>query len=95
MGGTGEAAELAAKAGKISGVEVINSLAGRTRQAAISSPPGRIGSFGGVAGLREYLQEQEIDGLIDAAHPLAAQISGNAAQATDDCNIPRLMLYQF
>ncbi|HIK10054.1 MAG TPA: cobalt-precorrin-6A reductase [Oscillatoriaceae cyanobacterium M33_DOE_052] len=92
LGGTGEAADLAAKAGTISGVEVITSLAGRTRQAAISSTPGRIGGFGGVAGLREYLQEQEIDYLIDATHPFAAQISGNAAQAADDCNIPRLML---
>lgn len=91
LGGTGEAAELAAQAATISGVEVIISLAGRTRQAAMSSPL-RIGGFGGVAGLRDYLQEQEIDLLIDATHPFAAQISCHAAQAADDCGIPRLML---
>ncbi len=92
LGGTGDAAALAQQAGTIVGLEVITSLAGRTREPAMSSTPTRIGGFGGVLGLREYLQEQQIDLLIDATHPFAAQISCHAAQAADDCGIHRLML---
>lgn len=92
LGGTGDAMELAAKTAEIPGVEVITSLAGRTRQPIMSSENTRIGGFGGVAGLVDYLQEQQIAWLIDATHPFAAQISFNAAAAATAMNIPYLML---
>lgn len=92
LGGTGEAAELAAKAAEIAGVEVITSLAGRTRQPIVPRGNVRVGSFGGEAGLTDYLREQQIALLIDATHPFAAQISLNAAAAANNCDIPRLML---
>jgi len=92
LGGTGDATELAVRAAQISGVEVITSLAGRTRQPVVSSENTRIGGFGGVAGLRNYLREQQIDLLIDATHPFAAQISFNAAAAATKVSIPHLML---
>jgi precorrin-6A/cobalt-precorrin-6A reductase len=92
LGGTGEAAQLAAKAAEIPGVEVITSLAGRTRQPVSPSGAVRIGGFGGTAGLTHYLREQRIDLLIDATHPFAAQISFNATIAAAECGIPRLML---
>lgn len=92
LGGTGDAIELAARAAEISGVDVITSLAGRTRQPVVPSENTRIGGFGRVAGLIDYLREQQIDGLIDATHPFAAQISCNAAAAAAAVGIPHLML---
>ena len=92
LGGTGDSSKLIALASTIPGLEIINSLAGRTRQPVIPSTPTRIGGFGGVSGLINYLREQEIDLLIDATHPFAGQISRNAAIASSELNIPRLML---
>jgi len=92
LGGTGDAKELTTKLAAIPDVEVITSLAGRTRQAENSTGTLRVGGFGGIAGLTDYLQEQNIDLLIDATHPFAAQISFHAAAAAEATNIPRLML---
>ncbi|WP_114011245.1 precorrin-6A reductase [Cohaesibacter intestini] len=47
----------------------------------------RIGGFGGPDGLSAYLQTEAIDLLIDATHPYAAQISHNAHQAANRCQI--------
>ncbi|MBD2215237.1 cobalt-precorrin-6A reductase [Nostoc linckia FACHB-104] len=91
LGGTGDAAEIAARVAIIPGVEAIASLAGRTRQPSIPSGNVRIGGFGGVAGLVSYLQEMSIDFVIDATHPFASQISWNAAAATAEVGIPRLL----
>jgi precorrin-6A/cobalt-precorrin-6A reductase len=92
LGGTIDATELAARAAEVPGVEVITALAGRTRQPVVSHPNTRIGGFGGVAGLIDYLLEQQIDVLIDATHPFAAQISFNAAAAAAAVGIPHLLL---
>ena len=91
LGGTQEASELALKAGLLPHIEVKLSLAGRTRQ-AVASKNTRVGGFGGVAGLTQYLQEAKIDLLIDATHPFAAQISENAAIAANQLGLPRLIL---
>jgi len=92
LGGIGDSLKLTALASTIPGLEVINSLAGRTRQPVMTSTPTRIGGFGGVSGLTDYLREQKIDLLVDATHPFASKISWNAAIATSQLNIPRLML---
>jgi precorrin-6A/cobalt-precorrin-6A reductase len=92
LGGTGDASELAAKISLLPGVEVITSLAGRTRQPSVSTGSVRIGGFGGQAGLVQYVQAQKIDFLIDATHPFAAQISWNAAAAATEAGIPHLRL---
>ncbi|WP_017653357.1 cobalt-precorrin-6A reductase [Fortiea contorta] len=92
LGGTGDAAELAARVAAIPGVEGITSLAGRTREPSIPSGNFRIGGFGGVSGLASYLGQMQIDLLIDATHPFATQISENAAEATAEIGLPRLML---
>ncbi|MEG4577279.1 cobalt-precorrin-6A reductase [Microcoleus sp. N3A4] len=100
LGGTGDAAELAARASQIAEIEVVSSLAGRTQQ-PFTPKTGtvRIGGFGGAAGLAEFLlvsaalgEDRPIDLLIDATHPFAAQISANAAVAAAECNVPYLML---
>ncbi|MBU7583488.1 MAG: cobalt-precorrin-6A reductase [Nostoc sp. TH1S01] len=92
LGGTGEAAELGARVATIKGIEAIASLAGRTRAPSVPSGNVRIGGFGGVDGLVEYLHQMKIDLLIDATHPFANQISYNAAAAANEVAIPRLML---
>ena len=93
LGGTGDAAELAARASQIAEIEVVSSLAGRTQQPFTPKTGGvRIGGFGGAAGLAAFLLDRPIDLLIDATHPFAAQISANAAVAAAECNVPYLML---
>jgi len=52
----------------------------------------RQGHFGGIDGLIDFLKTERIDAVIDATHPFAAQISQQAAIATQRCQIPRLML---
>lgn len=59
----------------------------------------RVGGFGGTAGLADYLRgsmhpegDRQIDLLIDATHPFAAQISWQAAAAAAAVGIPHLML---
>lgn len=92
LGGTGEAAALAARATELPGVDILSSLAGRTQLPRLPSAHTRTGGFGGVAGLIAYLQAQQIDLLVDATHPFAAQISFNAAEAATALGLPRLML---
>ncbi|MCF2151007.1 cobalt-precorrin-6A reductase [Desmonostoc muscorum LEGE 12446] len=92
LGGTGDAAELAAKLASMEGVEIITSLAGRTRQPLVPLGDLRVGGFGGVAGLASYLEVMQIDLLIDATHPFATQISWNAVDAATKVGVPHLML---
>jgi precorrin-6A/cobalt-precorrin-6A reductase len=92
LGGTGDAAQLAARAVALPGVEVISSLAGRVRQPTSPAGQVRVGGFGGVAGLRDYVQAQHIDLLIDATHPFATHMSHQATAAAHVCGLPHLML---
>src|SRR5207247_2950271 len=54
--------------------------------------PVRSGGFGGVEGLVGYLKSERIDLLIDATHPYAAAISGNAADAAREMNVRLIAL---
>lgn len=94
LGGTGEAVVLAEAVQKYFGasVEVITSLAGRTRHPVL--PPGtlRVGGFGGVDGLTTFLHDKNIDAIIDATHPFAAQMSLHARLAAESVKLPRLLL---
>jgi precorrin-6A/cobalt-precorrin-6A reductase len=92
LGGTGEAAQLAAQAVALPGVEVITSMAGRVRHPVAPAGRMRIGGFGGAAGLMDYVREQHIELLIDATHPFATQMSHHAATAAQACGLPHLML---
>lgn len=92
LGGTGDAAELAARVATIEGVEAITSLAGRTREPSVPLGDLRVGGFGGVAGLASYLCQTGIDLLIDATHPFASQISFNAVDAATKVGVPHLIL---
>ncbi len=92
LGGTGDAVKLASQTVDIPGLETITSLAGRTNQPSAVASAVRVGGFGGETGLVEYLQAMNIDFVIDATHPFAAQISWNAAQAAKTVGIPLLMI---
>jgi precorrin-6A/cobalt-precorrin-6A reductase len=92
LGGTGEATALAARCAEISGLEVVTSLAGRTSRPEIPKGSIRIGGFGGVEGLTEYLKAAEIAMVVDATHPFAARISRHAAEAAAAARRPCLML---
>ena len=88
LGGTGEAAQLAARLSVRSDLTIISSLAGRVEQPATPAGIVRIGGFGGVPGLIEYLDMQRIDVVIDATHPFAAKISSHAVLACRQQKIP-------
>jgi precorrin-6A/cobalt-precorrin-6A reductase len=92
LGGTGDAADLAAKLTVLPSISVISSLAGRTSQPLSLLGAVRSGGFGGVSGLVAYLKAEQIDALIDATHPFAQQISWHAAQAAEETGVPYLRL---
>ena len=80
LGGTTEASQLA-RALAAAGTDAVFSYAGRTAAPVAQPLPTRIGGFGGVAGLQDWLQAQRITHLVDATHPFAAQMSCNAVHA--------------
>jgi precorrin-6A/cobalt-precorrin-6A reductase len=88
LGGTTEARELAERLAERGGVEVVVSLAGRTKSPAPQPVPIRSGGFGGAAGLADYLVKERIDTLIDATHPYAEVISANASAAARASGVP-------
>jgi precorrin-6A/cobalt-precorrin-6A reductase len=93
LGGTGDAAQAIAQIAALPQVETIASLAGRTPKPNIPSVGQvRMGGFGGITGLVAFLQAEQIDLLVDATHPFAAQISRNAAAAALTVGIPRVLL---
>ena len=91
LGGTTEANALARALAERIDLDVVLSLAGRTETPARPPIPHRIGGFGGVDGLIDYLTSQSIRGVIDATHPFAAQMTRHAADACDRLDIPRLI----
>jgi precorrin-6A/cobalt-precorrin-6A reductase len=92
LGGTMEARELAERLASRADLEIVVSLAGRTKAPAPQPVPVRSGGFGGVAGLAEYLRQQRIDALIDATHPYANVISANAMVAARHAGVPLIAL---
>ncbi|WP_072749918.1 cobalt-precorrin-6A reductase [Rhodococcus maanshanensis] len=88
LGGTSEARSLAARLSGAPDVEVVSSLAGRVRDPRLPEGEVRIGGFGGATGLRDWLRDNAIRAVIDATHPFAARISGNAAAATTEAALP-------
>ena len=92
LGGTTQARELAESLVKRTDLEVIVSLAGRTKSPAAQPVAVRTGGFGGVAGLAEYLAKERIDALVDATHPYANIISANAAAAARHAGVAMIAL---
>lgn len=80
LGGTTEASALAT-ALAARGERAVLSYAGRTEHPRAQAIPIRIGGFGGVEGLADYLVREGVTHLVDATHPFAARISANAIAA--------------
>ncbi len=90
LGGTREARDLAEKANRERGFEVVSSLAGRVREPVLPDGQVRVGGFGGVDGLREWLQTNDIGAVVDATHPFAGTMSVHASVAAAVLGLPIL-----
>jgi precorrin-6A/cobalt-precorrin-6A reductase len=88
LGGTSEASELATKLATRADLTVISSFAGRVSQPTLPAGLVRVGGFGGVTGLISYLVDENIEVVVDATHPFAAKISGNAELACETVSVP-------
>lgn len=91
LGGTAEANRVAVLLAQ-AGLRAIYSYAGRTAAPPVHPIAQRTGGFGGVEGLAAYLKDNEISHVIDATHPFAAQMSGNAVQACARLKLPLVAL---
>ncbi len=93
LGGTGDARTLAdTLVAAHPGARVITSLAGRTSSPRLPAGETRDGGFGGTDGLATYIKDENIDLLIDATHPYAAQISAQAGEAAKATGVLHLAL---
>jgi len=90
LGGTAEAAALAAAVETQFGaaLRITISLAGRTPRPAPLPGRVRIGGFGGAAAMAAYLAGERIGLVIDATHPFAVRISAAAAEACRATAVP-------
>lgn len=68
------------------------SYAGRVKALAPQPLPTRVGGFGGVDGLVNYLRNERITHLIDATHPFARQMSTHAVTAAERAGVRLLAL---
>lgn len=94
LGGTGEAAEIAARLAGRPGIEVVTSLAGRTARPV--RPPGglRVGGFSAGGGLAGYLAAERIDAVLDATHPFAGRMKAAAAAACAERGVLHLAVWR-
>jgi precorrin-6A/cobalt-precorrin-6A reductase len=92
LGGTGEAREVAGRlaASGMPGLRVVSSLAGRVSRPALPAGEVRVGGFGGVAGLAEWIGGNACSVVVDATHPFAATMSAHAVAACASVPAPLL-----
>ncbi|WP_246222397.1 cobalt-precorrin-6A reductase [Phytoactinopolyspora limicola] len=91
LGGTAEGREVAAEL-NVLGMRVVSSLAGRVSKPRLPVGEVRVGGFGGVDGLAEWLREQRAAAVVDATHPFAERISASAVTAAEQAGVPHLRL---
>ncbi|MEP1011237.1 MAG: cobalt-precorrin-6A reductase [Paracoccaceae bacterium] len=91
LGGTTEATALCQRLAE-DGITGTVSFAGRVKRPVRQPLPQRVGGFGGVEGLVDFLRVEGISHVIDATHPFAAQMSTNAIGACAQVNIPLMAL---
>ncbi len=91
LGGIADASLLAAEIAR-AGIDAVYSYGGRTRAPADQPLPTRVGGFGGVGGLADYIKREAITHVIDATHPFAAEMSRNAVEACAQTGKPLIAL---
>lgn len=84
LGGVTDALAIARRLGP----QHIYSLAGVGRVPADLNCQIRVGGYGGAEGLAQFMRDENIDLLLDATHPYAAQMSHNAVIAAGLAGIP-------
>ena len=92
LGGTTEASALAEMLARDPRFSATLSLAGVTRAPRLPAIACRIGGFGGVEGLIDWLRAERIEALVDATHPYAVQMSRHAGIAAARVGISRLRI---
>jgi precorrin-6A/cobalt-precorrin-6A reductase len=90
LGGTAEARALAKRLHPQ--LDIVSSLAGRVPDPTLPVGPVRVGGFGGVEGLRQWLRDEHVGAVVDATHPFAAAITAHAARACRELGMPHLVL---
>lgn len=90
LGGTSEGRVLAERLAPDARFDALLSFAGRTASLQAPAVAHRVGGFGGVAGLIEFLRAGAFAALIDATHPFAARMSENAVAAAAALQLPLL-----
>ena len=74
------------------GARATLSYAGRVTQPRPQPVAVRIGGFGGIAGLVDWLRTERVTHLVDATHPFAAQMSAHAVAAAAVAGVAHLAL---
>lgn len=92
LGGTGEARLLAERLDTDPRFAPVTSLAGVTGAPGEIAGERRSGGFGGVTGLKQFIEDDGIGLVVDAAHPFATQISANAVEACSRAGVTCLRL---
>jgi precorrin-6A/cobalt-precorrin-6A reductase len=92
LGGTSEASALAEMLAADHRFDAVLSLAGRTANPKLPSIAVRVGGFGGVDGLVDYVRRENVDVVVDATHPFAAQISAHAIAACERADVRLIAL---
>ncbi|MBU6462004.1 MAG: cobalt-precorrin-6A reductase [Bradyrhizobium sp.] len=92
LGGSADANQLASAIVGDPRFDAILSYAGRTENPKQPPIAWRVGGFGGIDGLIDYLRREKIARVVDATHPFAAQMSAHAIAACAALSIPLLAL---
>jgi precorrin-6A/cobalt-precorrin-6A reductase len=92
LGGTGEARLLAERLDADPRFAPVTSLAGVTGAPEEIAGERRSGGFGGVMGLKHFIEDDGIGLVIDATHPFATRISANAVEACSRAGVTCLRL---
>jgi precorrin-6A/cobalt-precorrin-6A reductase len=92
LGGTADANRLAQALAGAASIDAVLSYAGRTDNPTPPPIRWRVGGFGGIDGLVDYLRAEKIDRVVDATHPFAAQMSAHAVAACERASVPLLAL---
>ncbi len=74
------------------GDDAVLSYAGRVANPKAQPIAVRVGGFGGIEGLAEYLREHGVTHLVDATHPFAARMSANAVAAATATGVAHIAL---
>ena len=90
LAGTQEARHIAVALSRESFLSLTVSLAAPERRPQSYGWPVRIGGWGGEGPFREFLERERVEGIIDATHPFAADMSERAARVAREMDLPHV-----